>query len=357
MLNVYQLNTEEGIKQYQDTISSLEVSEPYYLPDYLTVFSGGMQNLIYFSFLSSTGVVIIMPGYLKPIIINSEITDYFDFATPYGYTGPVFSVGTTDSDIQEFWGAVDGWYLDNSVVTEFVRFNLSGNHVNYSGKVFPTMLNVKGEIVDENNQWTSFDHKVRKNVNRAIRENLTSKIFFNKIDDNAIFEFHNIYIQTMERTNAIDKFFYTLEQFKMFINNNRDNAAICTIYFEENPISSELLLVSGDSIFSFLGGTNELYFDKRPNDFLKVEALNWARKQGKKYYILGGGYGFEDGIFKYKKSFFPQDVVNYYTGRKIINSPVYVAFVKKVNIARITMGLLELETEDESFFPLYNKVT
>lgn len=356
MLNIYKLDTEEGIKQYQKVLSSLEVSEPYYLPDYLSVFSGGMQDLICFSFLSSAGQVIIMPGYLKSIVVDNKVTDYFDLSSPYGYTGPVFSSGTTESDVLEFWRVVDQWYLDNNVITEFIRFNLSGNQELYSGNVFSTMLNIKGKIIDEDNQWTSFDHKVRKNVNRAKRENLTSKIFFNEIDEDAISDFHNIYIQTMERTNAKDQFFYTLEQFKMFINNNRNNAAICTIYFEENPISSELLLVSDDAIFSFLGGTNELYFDKRPNDFLKVEALNWARKQGKKYYVLGGGYGFEDGIFKYKKSFFPNDVVNYYTGRKILNKNVYNKLVEKRNAVRIGAGQSVLDYNDDSFFPLYNKV-
>ncbi|TDE29153.1 GNAT family N-acetyltransferase [Flavobacterium ranwuense] len=355
MLNIYQLNTEEGIKQYQNGLSSLEVSEPHYLLDYLTVFSGGMQDLICFSFLSSTGQVIIMPGYLKPIVVNNKITDYFDFSTPYGYTGPVFSSGITQSDIKEFWETVDQWYLDNNVVTEFVRFNLSGNHISYSGQVFPTMLNVKGEIIDEDKQWTSFDHKVRKNVNRAKRESLSSKIFFNEIDDATILDFHSIYIKTMERTNAQEQFFYTLEQFKIFVNNNRNNVAICTIYFEEIPISAELLLVSDDTIFSFLGGTNELYFDKRPNDFLKVEALNWARNHNKKYYVLGGGYGFEDGIFKYKKSFFPNDVVKYYTGRKILNKDIYDELVEKMNIVRLATGQSELDSNDESFFPLYNK--
>lgn len=356
MLNIYKLYTEEGMDKYKILISSLGIKDPYCLPDYFNVFSGGMNNLICFSFTSNTGGLIVMPGYLKPIVIGEEKNKYFDFLSPYGYTGPFCSSEIEKSDIDDFWMQVDKWYLDNNIVTEFIRFNLSGNQSHYSGNIFPTMLNVKGHIIDEENQWKGFDHKVRKNVNRAKRENLSSKVFYINISEDKILEFYDIYIQTMKRTDANESFSYTFEEFKRFIIGNKEHAAICTIYFEEVPISSELLLVSGDSIYSFLGGTDDKYFDKRPNDFLKVEALNWARRQGKKFYVLGGGYGFEDGIFKYKKSFFPNDVVNYYTGRKIINRTVYDELVKKVNVARLTAGLLALETEDESFFPLYNKV-
>lgn len=356
MLNIYKLDTEEGIKQYQKVLSSLEISEPYYLPDYLSVFSGGMQDLICFSFLSSAGQVIIMPGYLKSIVVDNKVTDYFDLSSPYGYTGPVFSSGTTESDVLEFWRVVDQWYLDNNVITEFIRFNLSGNQELYSGNVFSTMLNIKGKIIDEDKQWTSFDHKVRKNVNKAKKENLSSTIYYHNIEPVNVLEFYTIYSETMKRTNANAKFFYSLSNFSKFIIDNKDYASICTIYYENIAISSELLLVSDDTIYSFLGGTDDKYFDKRPNDFLKVEALNWGRSQGKKYYVLGGGYGFEDGIFKYKKSFFPTDVVEYYTGRKILRPDIYDQLVEKASKLRENRGLDKLDKTDSSFFPLYNKM-
>ncbi|THD31528.1 GNAT family N-acetyltransferase [uncultured Flavobacterium sp.] len=356
MLNVYRLDSEEKSKDYEGLLSRFEEREPYFSSRYMNIFSGGFENLIYFLFESDeTGATILMPGYLKPIVIGGERTSYFDFITPYGYTGPLFSPNISVSDIMEFWKCVDQWYVDNNVVTEFVRFNLLGNEAHYSGNVFPTMLNIKGKILDEENQWRDFDYKVRKNVNKAKREGLTSRIYFREIKDEEILEFHRIYIQTMERTNANASFSYSFEQFKTFITQN-NNVAICTVYFELTPISSELLLISKDSIFSFLGGTNEEYFYKRPNDFLKIEALNWARNNEKKYYVLGGGYGFEDGIFKYKKSFFPNDVVNYFTGRKIVNNDTYNQLVEKANNFRIANGLEKLETNDTSFFPLYNKL-
>lgn len=356
MLNILKLNTLEGMEEYRLLLFSLNNSEPYFLANYFDVFCEGFENLICFYFrVDSLELTILMPGYLKPIKIGTKTTDFFDFITPYGYTGPFFSSNTKQSDREEFWKIVDNWYKRNNVVTEFIRFNLSGNHEHYSGTVFPTMLNIKGKIIAKELQWTAFDAKVRKNVNRAKRENLNSEIYYSNIEDDKIAEFYNIYIQTMKRAEAKENFFYSLEQFKIFINANTESVAICTIYFEKSAISSELLLVSNDSIYSFLGGTDEYYFDKRPNDFLKVEALDWARIEGKKEYILGGGYGFEDGIFKYKKSFFPNDVVYFYSGRKILNQKIFDDLVKEASALRRRSGLDALDVNDASFFPLYNK--
>lgn len=159
----------------------------------------------------------------------------------------------------------------------------------------------------------------------------------------------------MLRTNANKTFFYSLDAFNYFINNNKDNCAICIVYSDEIAISSELLLISNDTIYSFLGGTDDKYFDQRPNDFLKFEVINWARFIKKQYYVLGGGYGLEDGIFRYKKCFFPKDTVPYYTGRKIINQEIYDSLIVKANIIRESSGLSKLDTVDTSFFPLYNK--
>lgn len=357
MLNIYQLNTAEAIQKYKNILQSINVIEPYGRPEYIEVFSGGLDNLYYFLFISTNQKdKVVMPGYLKPVVIGEEKTGYFDFITPYGYTGPFFSNDISENGINEFWRAIDQWYLENDVVAEFIRFDLFGNEKYYSGEVFPTMLNIKGRIVQKEMQWTNFDHKVRKNVNKGIREGLISEVYYQKIMDDKIEEFHEIYIDTMIRTNARQNFHYTLDQFKRFIKNNSDFAAICTVYLGSKPISSELLLVSNEAIYSFLGGTLNEFFDKRPNDFLKMEAINWARNHSKKYYILGGGYGFEDGIFKYKKAFFPNDIVKYCTGRKIINPKVYQSLIDKNNVLRLSLGLEKLSMDDTSFFPLYNKI-
>lgn len=357
MLTIIKLDTKEGIANYKSLLLTLNVSEPFYLIEYIDVFSNGTKDLICFSYFSSkNNASVIMPGYLKPIVIGEEETIYYDFITPYGYTGPIFSNNITQSDIKEFWKLIDQWYIDNHVITEFIRFNLFGNQEHYSGEKFTTLHNIKGNIIDEEDQWTAFDRKVRKNVNKAKRENLTSAVYFLNICDIKISEFHDIYTQTMKRRDTNESFLYSFQEIKRFINNNEKHSAICTIYFKDIPISSELILISEDSIYSFLGGTDEKYFDKRPNDLLKFEALNWARVQGKKYYILGGGYSLEDGIFQYKKGFFPNDVVDFYTGRKILNKKVYDQLVIKALNFKLSKGIDKLDIEDNTFFPLYRKI-
>tara|TARA_R110002049_G_scaffold125367_1_gene280963 strand:- start:2946 stop:4025 length:1080 start_codon:yes stop_codon:yes gene_type:complete len=351
---VLKINSEKGKREYVNILSSLDKMNPYFLLDYLDVFSEGFENLVCFSYFNKeNNSRVIMLGYINPVLIREEETQFFDVITPYGYSGPISSTNILESDILEFWQKVDNWYLENNIVSEFVRFNLSNNHLNYSGEVFLTMLNIKGKIIDEELQFKSFDRKVRKNVNKAKREKLVSSVYHLNIKEDKILEFVNIYIATMLRTNAVEKFHYSLEDFIRFIKNNNKYCAICTIYFEEIPIASELILISDDSIYSFLGGTEERYFDKRPNDFLKVELINWARTNNLKYFVLGGGYGKEDGIFKYKKCFFPNDVIEYYTGRKIINEKVYRRFVEEINDYRLSNDSNIIDTKKETFFPLY----
>lgn len=357
MLDVLQLSSIEDVEKYKLLLSSLEDTMPHLLPEYFEVFGGGLENLICFSFNSDlTNARILMPGYLNPIKIVENETGYFDFITPYGYTGPLVSKNTSDIEIENFWEKVDEWYLNNHVVSEFIRFNLFGNERKYSGTIVSTMLNIRGAIVDRENQWLSFEHKVRKNVKKAQKEKLSSRIFYkDEISTKVIHDFHDIYIHTMKRTNAHEKFFFSFNDFEYFIINNPERTVICNIYCNDEIISSELVLVSDDSIYSFLGGTDEKYFNKRPNDFLKFEMINWARNFNKNYYVLGGGYGYEDGIFKYKKSFFPNDIVKYYTGRKVINREIYNELFVLNNKKRIEMGLEILNIDDTSFFPIYNK--
>ena len=83
------------------------------------------------------------------------------------------------------------------------------------------------------------------------------------------------------------------------------------------------MIYGGENAYSFLGGTDSEFFDFRPNDLLKFEIIKWAKEKGLKNFILGGGYGEDDGIFQYKSCLAPHGIVDFYIGKKIYDENSY----------------------------------
>ncbi|MBP2832002.1 GNAT family N-acetyltransferase [Aquimarina sp. U1-2] len=350
-LIVKDLNSDKEIEEYKTHLKKEWNNNVYYSYEYLIYFIDKRSSTLkYFLFKSFDEIVVLMPFIVRDITIDNKRTSYFDVISPYGYSGPLFADSLANETILQFWRYVDRWYKKHNIITEFIRFSLNSCHRYYSGKLIPALKNVKGTIVDEKLQWSKFKPKVRNNYRKSIQYGLTIKIYHHPITLNIIQEFFDIYILTMHRNNADYQFFNKVDYFKKLITENSENSIIAMVYKDDIPISTELILKVDDTIYSYLGGTLSDYFYTRPNDFLKIEVLNWARKRAFKYYVLGGGREDDDGLYKYKKAFFPTDDDKiFYTGRKIIDTDVYKMLTKTVSDTS-----LDLEQLDSSgFFPLY----
>ena len=134
----------------------------------------------------------------------------------------------------------------------------------------------------------------------------------------------------------------------------RNKIVIAVTYFEDKPISTELIIVNENVMHSFLGGTISDYFNLRPNDFLKIEIIKWGLQNNMNYYALGGGRKDEDSLYQYKKGFFPKDEdVIFYTGRKIINNTLYQKLMSKLTEDK---ALIKNSIKDINvYFPLYEE--
>ncbi len=303
-------------------------------------------ELFYFIMLREETTLAIMPLLLRKIVLNEADTGYHDVISPYGYSGPLFQKNSTEEVIAHFWKLVDQWYSENKVISEFIRFNMDKNWLGYSGKLQPTLSNVCGIILPEEVQWQNFKPKVRNNFRKAGKAGLIANVHHNRITNENISHFYQIYRETMQRKNASSQYLYDLEYFTNFINKNLDCCALAMVYKDGIPISTELLLLSEDNVYSFLGGTDADYFVYRPNDLLKITVLNWAREKGYKKYFLGGGRSDNDSLYKYKKDFFPKDNdVIFYTGRKVLDKEAYNRLVKETRS--------DLLANRANYFPLY----
>ena len=187
-----------------------------------------------------------------------------------------------------------------------------------------------------------FEHRFRKSLKKANKAELEVEV---DTSGKRLEDFLEIYYGTMDRNNAKDNFFFSEDFFKQ-INEMHGNYVYIHVLYEGKVISTELVLYGPDNCYSFLGGTNRDYFHLQANTFLKYEIIKWAKENGLKSFVLGGGYGDDDGIFKYKKSFAPNGIHDFYIGKKIFDEDKYNELVKIRNLE---------DDYDEStlFFPAY----
>lgn len=346
-LVVHELNNRKGLERYRAILAKYN-EHPYYRFEYFKHHKKDDNKIMVAELLCDGESMGIMP-FLKRKIDDVNIPGYYDVITPYGYGGPLFKPGTSMNLKQRFWELMDGWYREENVVSEFIRFNHDENHLGYQGELIPTLKNVKGRILnDKEEQWKQFKPKVRNNYRKAERHQLGFCSYSGKeINRDHIASFHSIYTETMDRNNATSNYFFRLDYFENLILSDPDSFILTFTIKDHEIASTELIIVHNDMMFAFLGGTRAKYFPCRPNDFLRVEVIELGRKKGLKWYILGGGRKDNDGLYKSKKYLFPKDEdFVFYTGRKIVNREIYNALCNGLTIP-----------EEENFFPKYRVKT
>ena len=268
---------------------------------------------------------------------NLPADTYFDFATPYGYGGWLLE---GDGDPAPIFETYREWCKEHGIVSEFVRFSLfSSSRERYYGEVIPRTNNVVRTLdrpMDE--MLMDFEHKVRKNLKKAEASGLEIRIDTAGDD---LTDFLRIYRATMDRNHAENEYYFS-EEFYRQINTMNGHFAYFHVLYQGMVISTELVLMGTDTMYSYLGGTDEEYFAHRPNDFLKYHIIRWGFEHGYRQFVLGGGYGADDGIFRYKKSFAPEGIVRFYTGQAVFDSTAYDA-----------LCALRTDLPDSGFFPRY----
>lgn len=272
----------------------------------LTFEAGGTGGVIY--------PVIVRPLAGEPWAGPDESA--WDLVTPYGYGGP-FAWGAARDDAREvFWDAVDGWAATARVVTSFARLSLFPDQLlPWRGAVEEKMPNVvRGLGLEPDALWMDYAHKVRKNVKRARRAGLEVEI---DPDGDRLEAFLEIYHATMDRRGAAEGFYFPRAFFETIVRDLPGQHVFVHVLAGERVVSTELVLVSAHHAYSFLGGTLPEAFPDRANDLLKHAVHEWAGGAGLDAFVLGGGYGGPDGIFKYKLSFAPSGEVPFCVGARV----------------------------------------
>jgi hypothetical protein len=317
-LQILDAGTIEGYATWLGAFRESALQEPMMHPDYTLAFRGADEQALCLLF-EDAGGRIMLPLLRRPlpqVLPGESLTDVI---TPYGYGGP-FRDGTPDADA--FWDAVDAWATTTGIVTLVARFSLFPDTLApFRGGVIDVMENVVVDLTrPADRRYAEYEHKVRKNVQRAQREGLRVEIDTTGSRYDA---FERVYRGTMERRAASQSFFFDREFFERFHHGLEGSFLYAHVLRDDLIISSELVLASPDRLYSFLGGTDQDYFPLRPNDLLKHEVIAWGAAHGRGSYVLGGGPQAGDGIFRYKRAFDPAGVVPFRIGTRIFLAEQY----------------------------------
>jgi hypothetical protein len=246
-----------------------------------------------------------------------------DLTSPYGYGGPFFwGDGNRDAVAAEFWPQFGEWAQAEGVVSEFVRLALFPDSLlPYPGERVQRLVNVVRDLdPDPDELWMDFEHKVRKNVKKARRSEVRIEL-----DETGtrLADFLRLYRHMLGRRGADERYDFPAGFFESIHRELPGQFLYAHALSGDRVVSSELVLVSAETIYSFLGGTEQEAFELRPNDLLKHELILWARAAGKRRFVLGGGYREDDGIFRYKRSFAPHGLTPFFVGQRILEPQLY----------------------------------
>lgn len=343
MLTVYTLDQSE---QWDAVVRSFAEYDTYWLSGYVKAFKihgDGEPLLFYFESDETRGINVVMKRDIaedKHFVGKIKKNTLFDFATPYGYGGWLIEGETVDKLFSQY----EKWCLNNSVVSEFVRFHpvvknhtLVANHyeVIQLGETVTLDLSTP-EVI-----WANITSKNRNMIRKAQKNGI--EIQRGKFSE--LYEaFREIYNATMDKDNADPYYYFGKEFYQSVREDLKDNAQVFYAVHDNTVIAASIMLTANGKMNYHLSGSVREYANLAPTNLLLYEAACWGSANGCKTLYLGGGVGSgEDSLFKFKKAFYRGDDLNrFYIGRKIFNQEKYNQLVD-----------MRVELPEGGYFPKY----
>ncbi len=343
MLEVYHLS---DCEQWDAIVKSFAEYDVYYLCGYVKAFQihgDGEPLLFYYRDEEIKAINVVMKrdisqdehfkGRLEPEM-------YYDFATPYGYGGWLIE---GNGDCCQLFDTYEKWCVKHNVISEFVRFHPVLKKQEYAKNaydVIPLGETVTVDLSSEEVIWNNIISKNRNMIRKAQKNNL--KICHGRSAE--LFEtFREIYNQTMDKDAADAYYYFGSAFYESILNDLKENAEVFYAVYQGKIIATAIMLMVNGKINYHLSGSLSEYKHLAATNLLLYETAVWGCQNGYKTLYLGGGVGSgEDGLFKFKRSFYRGDLNRFYIGKKIFIQDKYGALLD-----------IRGNVENQKFFPQY----
>lgn len=359
-LRVLDAAVQEEAEEWLQFYGTYPEQEVFAHPEYVRLFSRPCDRASCAIMRTAAGGILfpflVRPLACEPWAAPTELA--MDLISPYGYGGP-YAWGCTEGERRAFWSQFGVWVHEHQIVCVFVRLSIFPGErleapcdekicLSDCDQSVCTHNIVRSLDLDPDALLKDYDRKVPQNVNRALAQGLRFEVDSTgeRLDD-----FLHVYYSTMDRHQAASTYYFPKEFFLTLCEKLPGRYVFFHVVDGSHVVSTELDLLSARRMYSFLGGTLRDAFPKRPNDFLKHQAALYGRETGKTEYVLGGGHGGDDSLYRYKKSFAPHGSVPYRDCRMIVDLEEYHRLVDQRRSWEASR-LLNWQPEPR-FFPEY----
>lgn len=323
-LDMPELLTPKDDIKWSKALEGLEY-DLYHTADYLHLYeANGDGEAFGFLFQSDAGVGFY--PYLRRPIEGFKVEGYYDIITPYGYGGPLFS-----KDLPElktaFFREFLAFALKERYVAEFIRFDpLLGNEAGLSGflEVEPIRRTVCMDLTKTPEEI--FQDITSKNRNMIRKAEKSGVEIVESPDCEDIEAFIDLYYETMDKNEAGPYYYFSRDYFNLKKMLLGDRLKLFVAKYENQIIAGALFMVGPKHLHYDLAGSKRTYLSLAPNNLLLYRVALWGREQGLSAFHLGGGHkGEDDSLFKFKKAFTHENLLDFAVGRGILNPEIYTA--------------------------------
>lgn len=285
-----------------------------------------------------------------PIIKRQIDDECWDATSTYGYGGPIIDDALTHEDIDIMLEQIKIFLSEEGCISWFIRLHPIINQ-GWNTTIGTTITHGPTLMSDltksEEEHWTETQNQHRRGIKKALKLNVKTSV--EKLSENNIQVFSDIYQETMRKVSADEYYFFDDDYFYNLSKNLQNRLLLITAYQDNIAIASSIYTVCEESgIMQFhLGGTLDAYRNLQASKLIMHVARKWGRENGHEVLNFGGGVGAQlDSLYEFKKGFSSKEV-DFKTHRIVINSHKYEQLVAQNPACN--------EEADTGFFPLYRK--
>lgn len=319
----------------------------YYTPGYLIPHAQRGEGRPLLAFAKDKNRSALLVTFARKIsslpFVHEGFDDFVDFCSPYGYAGPIFS----DDDpgfVKDFWESWSQTAIDMGGVSDFIRFHpLIRNYLQLCEEID---IELAGHTVYLDLAKDKVENGLAKSCMRDIRVAYKNDLEFELLNPvEWINPFMEMYTSTMVRRSASQYYMFDEDYFMRLIDELLDRVWMTRVHRQGKTAAFGLFLRHDPFMHYHLGCMDWEMRAMCPTNLLLYETALLAKKRGKHFFHLGGGYKDSVGLYEFKKKF-SKLTADFYLGKVIYNQPVYDKLVdirKKASSVKILLD----------YFPAY----